>query len=86
MTVYRIVDRQGEDGAKIISPTSDERIASVTTSVGMALSVDQQQNERSLLNANRAPYRVKERGRNRIDLAEPIAVTSLIRGRAVRVA
>lgn len=76
-TAYRIVDRLREAVAAIAIPTSDGRSVSVTISVGMAMFADQQQIDRLLLDADRALYLAKERGRNRIVLAERSIVTSL---------
>lgn len=76
-TAFRIVDRLREAVAAIAIPTSDGRTVSVTISVGMAMFADQQQIDRLLLDADRALYLAKERGRNRIVLAERSVVTSL---------
>lgn len=73
---YRIVDRLREAVAAIAIPTSDGRSVSVTISVGMAIFSDQQI-DRLLLDADRALYLAKERGRNRIVLAERTVMTSL---------
>ena len=76
-TAYRIVDRLREAVAAIAIPTSDGRTVSVTISVGMAMFADQQQIDRLLLDADRALYLAKERGRNRIVLAERATIQSL---------
>ena len=73
---YRIVDRLREAVAAIAIPTVDGRSVSVTISVGMAIFSDQQI-DRLLLDADRALYLAKERGRNRIVLAERTVMTSL---------
>jgi diguanylate cyclase (GGDEF)-like protein len=75
-TAYRIVDRLREAVAAIAIPTSDGRTVSVTISVGMAMFADQQI-DRLLLDADRALYLAKERGRNRIVLAERVVAGSL---------
>jgi diguanylate cyclase (GGDEF)-like protein len=75
-TAYRIVDRLREAVAAIAIPTSDGRSVSVTISVGMAMFADQQI-DRLLLDADRALYVAKERGRNRIVLAERVVAGSL---------
>lgn len=75
-TAYRIVDRLREAVAAIAIPTSDGRTVSVTISVGMAMFADQQI-DRLLLDADRALYLAKERGRNRIVLAERAVAGSL---------
>jgi len=67
-TAYRIVDRLREAVAAIAIPTSDGRQVSVTISVGMAMFANQQI-DRLLLDADRALYLAKERGRNRVELA-----------------
>lgn len=69
---YRIVDRLREAVAAIVIPTHDGRTVSVTISIGMAMFVDQQI-DRLLLDADRALYVAKERGRNRVVLAESTA-------------
>ncbi len=76
-TAFRIVDRLREAVAAIAIPASDGRTVSVTISVGMAMFADQLQIDRLLLDADRALYLAKERGRNRIVLAERSLVTSL---------
>lgn len=68
-TAYRIVDRLREAVAAIAIPTSDGRTVSVTISIGMAMFADTQI-DRLLLDADRALYLAKERGRNRIVLSE----------------
>lgn len=75
-TAFRIVDRLREAVAAIAIPTNDGRSVSVTISVGMAMFADQQI-DRLLLDADRALYLAKERGRNRIVLAEKLVVSSL---------
>ncbi len=75
-TAFRIVDRLREAVAAIAIPTNDGRNVSVTISVGMAMFADQQI-DRLLLDADRALYLAKERGRNRIVLAEKLVVSSL---------
>ncbi len=75
-TAYRIVDRLREAVAAIAIPASDGRTVSVTISVGMAMFADQQI-DRLLLDADRALYLAKERGRNRIVLAERMVMTSM---------
>ncbi len=74
---YRIVDRLRESVAAIAIPTNDGRTVSVTISVGMAMFADQEQIDRLLLDADRALYLAKERGRNRIVLSERTVITSL---------
>jgi len=76
-TAFRIVDRLREAVAAISIPTSNGRAVSVTISIGMAMFADQQQIDRLLLDADRALYLAKERGRNRIVLAERAVVGSL---------
>ncbi len=76
-TAFRIVDRLRESVAEISIPTSDGRAVSVTISIGIAMFADQQQIDRLLLDADRALYLAKERGRNRIVLAERSIVASL---------
>ncbi len=76
-TAFRIVDRLREAVAAISIPTSDGRSVSVTISIGMAMFADQLQIDRLLLDADRALYLAKERGRNRIVLAERSLVASL---------
>ena len=76
-TAFRIVDRLREAVAEIAIPTSDGRAVSVTISIGMAMFADQHQIDRLLLDADRALYLAKERGRNRIVLAERSIVASL---------
>ncbi len=76
-TAFRIVDRLREAVAAIAIPASDGRTVSVTISVGMAMFADQHQIDRLLLDADRALYLAKERGRNRIVLAERSLVTTL---------
>ncbi|HYW50613.1 MAG TPA: diguanylate cyclase, partial [Gemmatimonadaceae bacterium] len=68
-TAYRIVDRLREAVAAISIPSSDGTSVSVTISVGMAMFADQEI-DRLLLDADRALYAAKERGRNRIELAQ----------------
>jgi diguanylate cyclase len=75
-TAFRIVDRLREAVAAIAIPAHDGRSVSVTISVGMAMFADQQI-DKLLLDADRALYLAKERGRNRIVLAEKLAVASL---------
>jgi diguanylate cyclase (GGDEF)-like protein len=75
-TAYRIVDRLREAVAAIAIPTSDGRTVSVTISVGMAMFADTQI-DRLLLDADRALYLAKERGRNRIVLSERVVAGSL---------
>lgn len=76
-TAFRIVDRLREAVAAISIPTTDGRAVSVTISVGMAMFADQQQIDRLLLDADRALYLAKARGRNRIVLAERSVVAAL---------
>ena len=73
---YRIVDRLREAVAAIAIPTVDGRTVSVTISIGMAMFADQAI-DRLLLDADRALYLAKERGRNRIVLSERAMVASL---------
>ncbi len=73
---FRMVDRLREAVAAIAIPTNEGRTVSVTISIGMAMFADQQI-DRLLLDADRALYLAKERGRNRIVLAERSVVTSL---------
>jgi diguanylate cyclase (GGDEF)-like protein len=75
-TAYRIVDRLREAVAAIGIPTVDGRTVSVTISIGMAMFADQAI-DRLLLDADRALYLAKERGRNRIVLSERAMVASL---------
>ena len=75
-TAYRIVDRLREAVAAIAIPTVDGRTVSVTISIGMAMFADQAI-DRLLLDADRALYLAKERGRNRIVLSERAVVASL---------
>ena len=75
-TAYRIVDRLREAVAAIAIPTSGGRTVLVTISVGIAMFADQQI-DRLLLHADRARYLAKERGMNRIVLAERMVTTSL---------
>ena len=65
---YRIVDRLREAVAAIVVPHSDGSSVSVTISVGMAMFAGQEI-DRLLLDADRALYAAKKRGRNRIELA-----------------
>lgn len=74
-TAYRIVDRLREAVAAIAIPTSDGGSVSVTISVGMAIFGDQQI-DTLLVDADRALYVAKERGRNRIELADRTASAS----------
>jgi diguanylate cyclase (GGDEF)-like protein len=67
-TAYRIVDRLREAVADISIPIGDGRSVSVTISVGLAVFGDQQI-DRLLVDADRALYLAKERGRNRIAVA-----------------
>jgi diguanylate cyclase (GGDEF)-like protein len=75
-TAFRIVDRLREAVAAITLPTRDGRTVSVTISVGMAIFTDQEIDQ-LLLDADRALYLAKERGRNRVVLAEPQVLPSL---------
>ena len=75
-TAYRIVDRLREAVAAIAIPTVDGRSVSVTISIGMAMFADQAI-DRLLLDADRALYLAKERGRNRIVLSERARVAEL---------
>ena len=75
---YRIVDRLREAVAAITIPTGDGRTVSVTISVGMAMFVDQQI-DRLLLDADRALYVAKERGRNCVVLADGASMPTLRR-------
>lgn len=65
---YRIVDRLREAVAAIEIPGTDGAYVSVTISIGMATFVGQQI-DRLLLDADKALYTAKERGRNRVVLA-----------------
>ncbi len=75
-TAYRIVDRLREAVAAIAIPTSDGRSVSVTISIGMAM-FENTQIDRLLLDADRALYLAKERGRNRIVLSERVVAATL---------
>lgn len=67
-TAYRIVDRLRDAVSRIAIPTRDGQSVSVTISVGLATFTDQQIDQ-LLLDADRALYHAKERGRNRIETA-----------------
>jgi diguanylate cyclase (GGDEF)-like protein len=73
---YRIVDRLREAVAAIVIPTGTGESVSVTISVGLAVFANQQIDQ-LLLNADRALYLAKERGRNRIELATPASLASI---------
>ena len=83
MAAYRIVDRLREAVAAITIPTGDGHTVSVTISVGMAMFVDQQI-DRLLLDADRALYVAKERGRNCVVLADGASVPTLRQSGAIR--
>lgn len=67
-TALRIVERLREAVAAIAIPTAAGTAASVTISVGMAMFAEQQIDE-LMLDADRALYAAKARGRNRVELA-----------------
>lgn len=74
-TAYRIVDRLREAVAAISIPIGDGRSVSVTISIGLAVFANQQI-DRLLVDADRALYLAKQRGRNRIALADDSATVA----------
>jgi diguanylate cyclase (GGDEF)-like protein len=67
-SAFRIVDRLRDAVSRIAIPTPDGKSVSVTISVGLATFRDQQIDQ-LLLDADRALYLAKERGRNRVEVA-----------------